>query len=55
MIEKIAALKKTFEGCEEMYEVYKDIADTYYSIAKGDYVSKLVVEQKKRESKHINK
>ena len=52
---KIAALKKTFEGCEEMYEVYKDIADTYYSIAKGDYVSKLVVEQKKRESKHISK
>jgi len=39
---KIAALKKTFEGCEEMYEVYKDIADTYYSIAKGNYISKLV-------------
>ena len=42
---KIAVLKKTFEGCEEMYEVYKDIADTYYSIAKGDYVSKLVDEE----------
>lgn len=39
---KIAVLKKTFENCEGMYEVYKDIADTYYSIAKGDYVSKLV-------------
>lgn len=23
-----------------MYEVYKDIADIYYSIANGDYVSK---------------
>ena len=30
-----------------MYEVYKDIADTYYSIAKGDYVSKLVEEERK--------
>lgn len=39
---KIAALKKTFEGCGEMYEVYKDIADTHYSIAKGDYVSKQI-------------
>jgi len=46
---KIAALKKNFEDCEGMYEVYKDIADTYYSIAKGDYVSKLVEEQKLRE------
>ncbi len=25
-----------------MYEVYRDIADTYYSIAKGDYISKLI-------------
>ena len=29
-----------------MYEVYRDIADTYYSIAKGDYVSKLVEEKR---------
>ncbi len=38
---KIAVLKKTFEDCKEMYEVYMDIADTYYSISKGDYVSKI--------------
>lgn len=55
LIEKIAVLKKTFEDCEGMYEVYKDIADTYYSIAEGDYVSKLVKEQKKRANKNINK
>ena len=47
---KIAALKKTFEGCEEMYEVYKDIADTYYSISKGDYISELVDKEQ-----HTNK
>lgn len=39
---KNAALKKTFEDCEGMYEVYRDIADTYYSIAKGDYVSRII-------------
>lgn len=44
---KIAVLKKTFEDCEGIYGVYKDIADTYYSIAKGDYVSKLVEEERK--------
>lgn len=43
---KIAVLKKTFEDCEGMYEVYRDIADTYYSIAKGDYISKLVEEKR---------
>lgn len=44
---KIAALKKTFEDCEGIYEVYRNIADTYYSIAKGDYVSTLVDEERK--------
>lgn len=46
---KIAVLKKAFEDCEGMYEVYRDIADTYYSIAKGDYVSKLVEEERKKQ------
>lgn len=38
-----------------MYEVYKDIADTYYSIAKGDYVSKLVEEERKRQEQNKRK
>lgn len=50
---KIAVLKKAFEGCEGIYEVYRDIADTYYSIANGDYVSKLMV--KDREIKEKNR
>ena len=52
---KNAALKKTFEGCEEMYEVYRDIADTYYSIAKGDYVSKLIEEERKTQEHRKSK
>lgn len=47
---KIAALKKNFEDCEGLYEVYRDIADTYYSIAKGDYISKLVEEERKNQT-----
>lgn len=44
---KIAVLKTNFENCEGMYKVYNDIADTYYSIAKEDYISKLVEEERK--------
>lgn len=50
---KIAALQKTFEDCEEMYEVYRDIADTYYSISKGDYISKLLDNEFRQQKKHI--
>lgn len=35
-----------------MYEVYRDIADTYYSIANGDYVSKLMVKEREIQEKH---
>lgn len=49
--QKIAALKKTFEDCEGIYEVYRDIADTYYSIAKGNYVSKLAEKEREKRRK----
>ena len=33
-----------------LYEVYSDIAHTYYDISSGDYISRLVAEeQQKRE------
>lgn len=49
---KIAALKYSFENCKQLYEVYADIANTYYQISNGDYISKLVEEEKhKRECK----
>lgn len=52
---KIAALKNNFKNCENIYRVYSDIADTYRKISNGDYISNLIEEQKKRESKHISK
>lgn len=47
---KIAVLKNNFKNCKHLYEVYYDMAKTYYDISKGDYISRLVdEEQKKRE------
>lgn len=54
---KIAVLKNSLENCKQIYEVYADIASTYYLISNGDYISKLVEEEKhKQEYKaHQNK
>ncbi len=47
---KIALIKESFEKCRQLYEVYSDIAHTYYDISSGDYISRLVAEeQQKRE------
>ena len=50
---KIATLKNSFENCKQLYEVYADIAKTYNEISKGDYVSKLVEEERKKRVKSI--
>ena len=52
---KIATLKNSFESCRKLYEVYADIADTYQKISKGDYISNLIAEEKKREEEQKNK
>lgn len=50
--EKIAVLKSNFENCKRLYDIYSDIAETYYDISKGDYISRLVDEERnKREHK----
>ena len=45
---KITALKANFENCKHLYEVYSDIAQTYYDISNGDYISRLVAEEQKK-------
>ncbi len=55
---KIAALKNSFENCKELYVVYADIARTYYDLSRGDYISRLVMEEqqkKEREAQHSKK
>jgi hypothetical protein len=47
---KIAVLKDNFKDCEQLYSVYSDIVGTYRAIIKGDYISRLVEEERiKRE------
>ena len=48
MNKKIAVLKKSFENCKQLYEVYADIASTYHDISRGDYISRLVAEERQR-------
>ena len=52
---KIAALKTNFENCKHLYEVYSDIAHTYYSITKGDYITNLIEEEKRRKEREEQK
>ena len=41
--------KNSLERLRQQYEVYCDIRDTYYKISKGDYISNLVEEERKRQ------
>ncbi|MDE6728651.1 MAG: hypothetical protein K2J80_12045 [Oscillospiraceae bacterium] len=45
--QKAAPLKENFEKCSRLYETYSEIAKTYYEISRGDYISRLVEEQRK--------
>ena len=46
---KINALKDTLEKTRQRYDVYYDIAKTYGEISKGDYVTNLVEDERKRQ------
>ena len=52
---KISALKDKLEGCRNRYDVYSDIFKTYGEITKGDYISKLVEEEKQWREKDTKK
>lgn len=45
--QKAAPLKDNFEKCSRLFNLYSEIAKTYYEITKGDYISRLVEEQRK--------
>jgi len=35
-------------NCKRLYALYSDIAKTYYDISKGDYISRLVDEERNK-------
>ena len=49
--QKSAPLKENFERCSRLYELYSEIAKTYYEISKGDYIARLVEEELKSRAK----
>lgn len=52
---KISALKEKLEGCRKRFDVYSDIFKTYAEISKGDYISKMVEEEKLRREQQSRK
>lgn len=47
--EQKVQLNKRFSELEKQYFTYRDIADTYYKISKGDYISNLIEEKRKQD------
>lgn len=47
--EQIVQLDGRFLKLEKQYFTYRDIADTYYKISKGDYISNLIEEKRKQD------
>ncbi len=52
---KISALKDKLEGCKNRFDVYSDITKTYAEISKGDYIGRLVEEEKQRKEREVKK
>ena len=48
LAKRIGTIKNNLEKCRQQYDVYSDIRDTYNNISKGDYLSNLVEEERKR-------
>lgn len=46
--EQSRELNVALEKCREKYSTYSDIAKTYWEISSGDYISRLVEEERKR-------
>ena len=47
MSEQSRALNEALEKCREKFNTYSDIAKTYREISSGDYISRLVEEERK--------
>lgn len=53
--ERAAALASEFHDLEERYTTYSEIVKTYYEISQGDYISKLVEQERQRQEKEKEK
>ncbi len=50
--EKAAPIKAHYNKCAALLKEYSDIATTYEEISQGDYISKLIEQQRKQDVPH---
>ena len=48
--QKAAPIKKHYNRCADLLREYTEIADTYREISQGDYISKLIEQQRKQDA-----
>lgn len=48
LAKRVGTMKDNLEKCRQQYDIYCDIWNTYNIISKGDYLSNLVEEERKR-------
>ncbi|MCM1167581.1 MAG: relaxase/mobilization nuclease domain-containing protein [Lachnospiraceae bacterium] len=48
--QKAAPIREHYNKCAELLREYSDIADTYREISQGDYISKLIEQQRKQDA-----
>ena len=48
--QKAAPIKEHYNKCADLLREYSEIADTYREITQGDYISKLIEHQRKKDA-----
>ena len=48
--QKTEPLKKHFEWCRQLYDLFSDIAKTYHEISQRDYINKLIEQPQKQDT-----
>ena len=48
LTEQTSALKTELEGCHNLKKAYQEIRDTYTDISKGEYISKLIENNRRK-------
>ena len=47
--QKAAPIREHYKKCTDLFREYSEIADTYREISQGDYISKLIEQQRKQD------
>ena len=48
--QKVAPIRAQYNRCADLFREYTEIADTYREISQGDYISKLIEQQRKQDA-----